>query len=156
MSFFFFFLCVLVVIFLCEYDYAIEGIYYAWKEGMTNGDFAFIMYEQSRDQISRRLKSQYQWFASSWYDGSRAPAIEKAMRAALVLGPVTLQRGYNTFAMKLKNKMAHWPFFSDAYLGNMTNGKAKNLAKVRNHSRYFEWSLRVLYYSIWISTEKTK
>ena len=105
---------------------------------MTNGDFAFIMYEQSRYQILQKLKYQFQWFASGWYDGLRAQAIEKAMRAALVLGPVIPQTGYNTFAMKLKNKMAHWPFFSDAYLGNMTNGKAKNLAEVRNYSRYFE------------------
>ena len=105
---------------------------------MTNGDFAFILYEQSRDQILQKLEYQFLWFASGWYDGSRAPAIEKAMRAALVLGPVTLQRGYNAFAMKLKNKMAHWPFFSDAYLGNMTDGKARNLAEVRNYSRYFE------------------
>ena len=107
-------------------------MYYAWKEGMTNGDFAFIIYEQSRSNILQKLKLSFLWFSSDWYDGSRINIIKKAMSVALVLGPVTPEKSYETFATELKKRMHEKPFFSDAYLGMIYgDGKPRNSSEVK-------------------------
>ena len=127
----------LVVIFLCSYEIATEGMYYAWKEGMTDGDFAFIMYQQSRFEILQNLNRSFTWFTSSWYDGSRIDTIKKAMTVALVLGPVTPKQSYETFATELKKRMSEKPFFSDGYLGmNNGSGKPKNISEVKVYCHY--------------------
>ena len=107
-------------------------MYYAWKEGMTNGDFAFIIYEPSRSSILYNLKPSFLWFSSSWYDGSRINIIKKAMSVVLVLGPGTPEKSYETFATELKKRMSEKPFFSDAYLGLIHgSGKPRNSSEVK-------------------------
>ena len=119
------------MVFLCDYRIAIQGMYYALTQGMTNGDYGFIMYEQSPAEILQKSERPFKWFYPSWTSTIKAMGKirDNAFRVVLVLGPSAAKSSYSNFTSELKRRMAE--FGSKAYVG-MIEGtrKPKNVTKV--------------------------
>ena len=57
--------CFLVVIVITSYDFAMETLYLAKKEGMINGEFAFILFELSQSKVARAKDNHWFWYYPS-------------------------------------------------------------------------------------------
>lgn len=55
-------LFVSVVIVISAYTIAMETLYLAKKEGMINGEFAFILFELDQLTVSRNNNLKFFWF----------------------------------------------------------------------------------------------
>ena len=98
-----------------------EGIHYAWKEGMTKGDFAFILFEFSVNTILQRKRYPFRWFVPHYEKNFKDfKKVREEFGSVLIFGPKTPQSNYRDFEKKLKEELSKAPFFSDAYERNIS------------------------------------
>jgi len=100
-----------------------EGMYYASKLGMNNGDYAFIAFELDPVLVERYVGSPEKWFrgqyqATKTLNDEEKKEFNKAYKSMLVMVSNIQQIGkYNNFTTEMKHRMSQPPFCSDAYVG---------------------------------------
>ena len=112
-------------------------MYYALKERMTKGEFAFIMYEESPVEVWRKLKRPFMWFFPSYSNAfeSMRKIRDEAFKVVIVLGPSAEKREYIKFTEELKRRMTE--FGSDSYSGLERNGRPRNMSMV-SHILFYQ------------------
>ena len=100
-----------------------EGMYYASKLGMNNGDYAFIAFELDPVLVQRYVERPSKWFhglfpATNQFSAEEEKEFYKSYKSVLVM-VFNVQRigQYNNFTDKMKQRMSKPPFCSDAYVG---------------------------------------
>lgn len=112
-----------VIIFAMERRLVREGMYYASKLGMNNGDYAFIAFELDPVLVQRYVGSPDKWFsgqfkATKTLNDEEKKEFDKAYKSMLVMTSNIQQIGkYNNFTIEMKHRMSQPPFCSDAYVG---------------------------------------
>ena len=105
-----------------------EGMYYASKLGMNNGDYAFIAFQLNPLSVQSFFKQPELWFIGEFKatrDLSKDEEREfyDAFKSVLLLVVNTQQIDkYNTFVNEVKHKMSDPPFCSQAYVGSTKVG----------------------------------
>lgn len=100
-----------------------EGMYYASKLGMNNGDYAFIAFELDPVLVERYVGRPNQWFrgqfqATENLNDEEKKEFYKAYKSMLIMVSNIQQIGkYNNFTIEMKHRMSQPPFCSDAYVG---------------------------------------
>ena len=117
------FLCFSVIIFAVERLLVREGMYYASKLGMNNGDYAFITFELDPVLVERYLESPEKWFRGQYVptktlNDKEEEEFNKAYKSMLVM-VFNIQQieKYDNFTMEMKLRMSQPPFCSDSYVG---------------------------------------
>ena len=104
-----------------------EGMYYASKLGMNNGDYAFISFELDPVLVERYLQSPEKWFRGQYkptktLNDEEKKEFNKAYKSMLVMVSNIQQIGkYNNFTTEMKHRMSQPPFCSDTYVGFYTH-----------------------------------
>ena len=115
--------CSSVIIFAMEGRLVREGMYYASKLGMNNGDYAFIAFELDQVLVERYVDSPEKWFrgrfpATKTLNDEEKKEFNKAYKSMLVMVSNIQQIGkYNNFTTEMKHRMSQPPFCSDVYDG---------------------------------------
>jgi len=103
-----------------------EGMYYASKLGMSNGEYAFIAFQLDPFDLQRYVKSPERWFfgqfkATKDLDKEEKKEFYNAYRSMLLLVFNTQQiEKYNKFVDQMKHRMSEPPFCSNVYKGTVT------------------------------------
>ena len=125
----FIFFCPFVVIILSMARRLVrEGMYYASKLGMNNGDYAFIAFQLNPFDVQRYVEKPELWFygefkATRELDNEEKKEFQNAYRSMLLLVTNTQQIDkYYKFVKEMKQKMSEPPFCSNAYKGSLTVG----------------------------------
>jgi len=112
-----------IIIFAMERRLVREGMYYASKLGMNNGDYAFIAFELDPVLVQRYVGSPDKFFsgqfkATKTLNDEEKKEFDKAYKSMLVMTSNIQQIGkYNNFTIEMKHRMSQPPFCSDAYDG---------------------------------------
>ena len=110
-----------VVLFICHYQLALEGLYYAAKAGIAKENYAFIVIEDSPASLRTKLSRPFQWFFSKLLHRAGKDTkreVKKIFSSVLVLG--SLKSGernaeYNHFSREVRRRMNDTLFNSTAY-----------------------------------------
>ena len=100
-----------------------EGMYYASKLGMNNGDYAFIAFQLDPFIVQRFVQLPVLWFYGQFPETRELNKDEKkefynAFKSVLLLVFNTQQiDNYYTFVDEMKHKMSDPPFCSKEYVG---------------------------------------
>lgn len=100
-----------------------EGMYYASKLGMNNGDYAFIAFELDPVLVQRYVSRPSEWFrglfpATKQLSEEEEKEFYKTYKSMLVMVFNVERIGqYNNFTNVMKHRMSKPPFCSDAYVG---------------------------------------
>ena len=91
----------------------------AYDEGMTDGDYAFIMFVLDQSEMSLYTKRSFKWFFSSYETSlNRYHHVKKAFEAAFVLAIKSpSSESYPNFTTELKKRSRDPPFYSKVYEG---------------------------------------
>jgi hypothetical protein len=122
-----FFFIIAVIILAVKYSLAREIVYFAAQLGMTTGDYVFIVFELSVDQLRIKLKDSTKWFNSLHKATANfTQSLKEAFESVLIL-TVNLpgSKEYEDFNYDLKIKAPQPPFFSDVYQGYKNYGWGK-------------------------------
>lgn len=116
-----------VVVFVSDFYIAREGMLHAYDEGMTKGDYAFIMFELDQTQVSLYTRQPFKWFFSSYRTTlNRYHHVKKAFEAALVLAIKSpSSKSYPSFTAELKRRAPDPPFDSHVYEGFLWKKSSK-------------------------------
>lgn len=120
----------LVVVFVSDFYIAREGMLHAYDEGMTKGDYAFIMFELDQTQVALYTRQPFKWFFSSYRTTlNRYHHVKEAFEAALVLAIKSpSSESYPKFTAELKRRAPDKPFDSHVYEGFLWAKNSKFLA----------------------------
>lgn len=116
-------MCFSVIILAVDRRLVREGMYYASKLGMNNGDYAFIAFELDPVLVERYIESPDKWFRGQYkptktLSDKEEKEFNKAYKSMLVMVSNIQQIGkYNNFTTEMKHRMSQPPFCSDTYLG---------------------------------------
>lgn len=105
-----------------------EGMYYASKLGMNNGDYAFIAFQLNPNDVQRFIKQPELWFYGEYpttntLDEREQKELYNAYRSMLLLVFNTRQIDkYDKFVVEMKHRMSDPPFCSDVYKGVIKYG----------------------------------
>lgn len=104
-----------------------EGMLHAYDEGMTDGDYAFIMFVLDQSEMSLYTKLTFKWFFSSYKTSlNRYHHVKKAFEAAFVLAIKSpSSKSYPNFTAELKKRSRDPPFHSKVYEGYLWNQNSK-------------------------------
>ena len=99
---------------------------HAYDEGMTDGDYAFIMFVLDQSDMSRYTKQSFKWFFSSYTTSlNRYHHVKKAFEAAFVLAIKSpSSESYPRFTAELKKRSRDPPFYSKVYEGYLWKNKS--------------------------------
>ena len=103
---------------------------HAYDEGMTNGDYVFIMFELDVTQVSLYTRQPFKWFFSSYSSTlNRYHHVKKAFEAAFVLAIKSpSSESYPRFTAELRRRSPDPPFDSHVYEGYLWKKNLKSLA----------------------------
>ena len=129
-----------VVVFVSSFYMAREGMLHAYDEGMTDGDYAFIMFVLDQSEMSIYTKQSFKWFFSSYTTSlNRYHHVEKAFEAAFVLAIKSpSSESYPNFTAELKKRSKDPPFFSKVYEGYLWTKTTKFPANKTEVSYFME------------------
>ena len=120
----------LVIILAMKYKLAREVVYFAGEIGMNNGDYAFIVFELSTDEVKLNQKEQLKWFKGNYVNTTNVTAsFKQAFESVLVMAVnVFRSKVYEEFNYNLKIKASEEPFYSNSYRGyiRMPWGELRN------------------------------
>lgn len=113
------FFCYLqVIVFMCDYKVAREALVYAHEEGLTNGEYVFIIVMMSPVTFGTKIKYPFKWFVSAYSEDEASEfAVKRAFETTLLVGPtvnhndVKVQR----FVQSMRKESSNPPFHSDYY-----------------------------------------
>ncbi len=115
---------------LTSYSIAREAILVASQQGMTDGDYAFVIVKKDVDEVSTKMEKPFKWFVSHWKSTLNATEeVKKAFESVLILAPKLPTPSFQDFVDRLRKTMAGPPFYSKAYRGKI-NGT--NMDKARS------------------------
>jgi len=122
-----------VIIVLEEFRYAKELLLPACEEGLTNGDYAFILFFLNHDEVLGNKQNPNSWaypHCDSNDSYSRCK-FQQAFDSALVMSlNINESSGtYTNFQRTVKQRSKESPFYSQGYVGhlfNNSNFKLKN------------------------------
>ncbi|XP_020613215.1 atrial natriuretic peptide receptor 1-like isoform X2 [Orbicella faveolata] len=116
-----------IVVFVSSFYMAREGMLHAYDEGMTDGDYAFIMFVLDQSEMSLYTKLTFKWFFSSYKTSlNRYHHVKKAFEAAFVLAIKSpSSKSYPNFTAELKKRSRDPPFHSKVYEGYLWNQNSK-------------------------------
>ncbi|XP_078348931.1 atrial natriuretic peptide receptor 1-like isoform X2 [Oculina patagonica] len=119
-----------IVVFVSDFYIAREGMLHAYDEGMTKGDYAFIMFELDQTQVALYTRQPFKWFFSSYRTTlNRYHHVKEAFEAALVLAIKSpSSESYPKFTAELKRRAPDKPFDSHVYEGFLWAKNSKFLA----------------------------
>ena len=108
-----------VVVFVSSFHMAREGMLQAYDEGMTDGDYAFIMFVLDQSEMSGYTDLAFKWFFSSYKTSlNRYHHVKKAFEAVFVLAIKSpSSESYPNFTAELKKRSPDPPFNSKVYEG---------------------------------------
>ena len=103
-----------------------EGMLQAYDEGMTNGDYAFIIFVLDQSEMSHYTELAFKWFFSSHKTSlNRYHHVKKAFEAAFVLAIKSpSSESYPNFTAELKKRSSDPPFYSKVYEGYLWTNKS--------------------------------
>lgn len=114
----------IVIIFSVARRLVREGLYYASKLGMNNGDYAFIAFHLDPLKVQKYLNKDPQlWFLGLYKDTVEMDENERrefynAYRSMLLLVSNIQQIAkYDKFVVEMKHRMSDPPFCSNVYKG---------------------------------------
>ena len=114
-----------------------EGMYYASKLGMNNGDYAFIAFELDPVLVQRTAAKPALWFRGV-FPGTKSLSKQEekdfyeTYKSMLLMVFNTQQIAkYEKFTVAMKHKMSEPPFCSDVYQGHTTFGNLSILNFIR-------------------------
>ena len=115
---------------MTDFNIALEGMLHAYDENMTNGDYAFIIFELDQLQVGIKTDQPFKWFFSSHTSTlDRRDQVKQAFEAAFVLAVKSpSSKSYVNFTEELKIRSTDEPFNSKAYTGYLFQGKTTFLA----------------------------
>ena len=119
-------LFILVIILSMERRLIREGMYYASKLGMNNGDYAFIAFQLDPLSVQRFFRRPKLWFIGEFkatmdLNKDEEREFYDAFKSVLLLAVNTQQiNKYYTFVNEVKHKMSDPPFYSKTYVGSRT------------------------------------
>ena len=111
----------LVIIFLCDYHVTREALVYAHQEGLTNGEYVFIIVIMSPETFQTNNNKTFKWFMSSYdMDNTSEAAVQKAFETTLLVGPTINHddEKVRRFVKRLKDESSRPPFNSSFYIKN--------------------------------------
>ena len=126
-----------------------EGMYYASKLGMNNGDYAFIAFQLNPNNVQRFIEQPELWFNGEYtttnnLDESEQKELYNAYRSMLLLVFNTQQIGkYDKFVVEMKHRMSEPPFCSNVYKGFRKFGNTTIYYFNRTVSEFGSCSLRI-------------
>ena len=117
-----------------------EGMLQAYDEGMTDGDYAFIMFVLDQSEMKLYTKRAFKWFFSSYKTSlNRYHHVKKAFEAAFVLAIKSpSSESYPNFTAELKKRSRDPPFYSKVYEGYLWKDNSKFPANKTEVSDFFE------------------
>ena len=115
------------MIYVSEFFLAREGMLHAYDEGMTNGDYVFIMFELDQSQVSLFYQQPFKWFFSSYPSTlKRFQHLQTAFHAAFVLAIKSpSSHNYSLFKNEIKRRATEPPFYSKVYTGYLWDKNEK-------------------------------
>ena len=106
----------LVLLYLSEYDVARQTLIYAFDEGMTDGDYAFVMLQLDQEQYIRNIKKPGQIFVLLNLPNDRWCDYNKALESVILveINSTVVQKTYEAFEGEVKEKFDRFtPDLSD-------------------------------------------
>ena len=117
----------LVVLLLTSYPIAREVFLAAYREGMINGEYAFILFMRDAEEVASKQLHPFKWFISHYIHGLHSNwEVQKALKAVLILVPKQPTPSYSSFVKRLRKTISKPPFNSKAYIGKH---KGNNMQK---------------------------
>jgi len=105
-----------------KYSLAREIIFYASELGMNNGDYVFIMFELSVNEVDLKIKDPYKWFNGKFTATNNQTENFQQMFQNVLIMTVNVQgsKELESFNYQMKIKASQAPFYSGVYTGNVT------------------------------------
>ncbi|KAK3705209.1 hypothetical protein QZH41_014003, partial [Actinostola sp. cb2023] len=120
-----------VIILAMKYSLAREVIYFAGQLGLYTGDYAFILFELSVNEVDLKIKDPTKWLNGVHRATNiKTDNFKNMFKSVLVMAVnVPGSVGYEKFNYQLKIKASQAPFYSKVYQGNITLpwGEKRNL-----------------------------
>ena len=103
-----------------DYTIAREGLLYAYRAKMNNGDYLFIIVELDSIGLESRMKSIYKWFYSDYENKDEdSKAVTEMLLHSLILarklGDIKARAKYEEYISDLKCRKSRLPFHSNFY-----------------------------------------
>lgn len=114
-----------------KYPLAREVVYFASQLGMYTGEYAFITFELSVNEVDLKIKDPFKWVNGRYGTTTNFTQDYRRMLDSVLVMAVNVQgsKELEKFNYNLKIKASQAPFYSKAYQGNATMpwGEVKNL-----------------------------
>ena len=118
------------MIFLCEYELVLLGLYYLAEAGINKKNFVFIVIEDSPVSLQMKLTDQERWFRPYMLPNQTVKdekfiekfknKVKDVFDSVLILGSQRLQHSdktkYERFKKEVKKRMSGPPFYSQKYI----------------------------------------
>ncbi|XP_031575273.1 speract receptor-like isoform X2 [Actinia tenebrosa] len=109
-----------IIILAMKYSLAREVLYFAAQTGMVSGDYVFIAFELSMDELRNKIKDQTKWFNSLHVETQINFTVNfKDMFKSVLVLSVNFpgSKEYEEFDKQVKIKAPEAPFYSNMYKG---------------------------------------
>lgn len=102
-----------------KFSLAREILYYAAQTGMTSGDYVFIAFEVSIDELRNKYKDPSKWFTSLHEETLNFTTNFNDMLKSVLTLSVNFpgSKEYEEFDKQVKIRAPEAPFYSDVYKG---------------------------------------
>ena len=114
----------------------------AYQSDMINGEYAFILFELSINELYDKMEYPFKWFISHYTPTLHTTReVKKAFKAVLLMAPKLPGRNYSVFEVELKRRMLDLPWNSSEYVG-----KIPGTPYFKNNSRVSKFNIFGLIY----------